>query len=124
MTFPACSDRRFGSRVRWPHPNAQPALAALYAQINHFNPSAYRITPEAWHRALGRLNEPQSLTRVLADMERRGYIERAPSPSDRRKVLLSVTPVGVRALRHDLVRQPAPARRAGLTWPRLPAAAW
>jgi hypothetical protein len=28
-----------------------------------------------------------------------------------------------RALRHDLVRQPAPARRAGLTWPRLPAAA-
>ncbi len=28
-----------------------------------------------------------------------------------------------RVLRHDLVRQPAPARRAGLTWPRLPAAA-
>jgi len=27
------------------------------------------------------------------------------------------------ALRHDLVRQPTPARRAGLTWPRLPAAA-
>jgi len=27
------------------------------------------------------------------------------------------------ALRHTLVRQPAPARRAGLTWPRLPAAA-
>jgi pimeloyl-ACP methyl ester carboxylesterase len=41
-----------------------PDKAALYAQINHFNPSAYRITPEAWHRALGRLNEPQSLTRV------------------------------------------------------------
>jgi hypothetical protein len=28
-----------------------------------------------------------------------------------------------RALRHDLVRQPTPARRAGLTWPRLPTAA-
>jgi len=28
-----------------------------------------------------------------------------------------------RALRHDLVRQSAPERRAGLTWPRLPAAA-
>ena len=28
-----------------------------------------------------------------------------------------------RALRYDLVRQSAPARRAGLTWPRLPAAA-
>ena len=27
------------------------------------------------------------------------------------------------ALRHNLVRQPAPAWRVGLTWPRLPAAA-
>jgi len=27
------------------------------------------------------------------------------------------------ALRHTLVRQPTPARRASLTWPRLPAAA-
>jgi PAP2 superfamily len=27
------------------------------------------------------------------------------------------------APRHTLVRQPAPARRAGLTWPRLPVAA-
>jgi hypothetical protein len=27
------------------------------------------------------------------------------------------------ALRHTMVRQPTPARRAGLTWPRLPAAA-
>ena len=42
----------------------QPALAALYAQINHFNASAHRIAPEAWQQALGRLNEPQSLTRV------------------------------------------------------------
>ncbi len=42
----------------------QPALAALYAQINHFNPSAHRIAPEEWRQALGRLNEPQSLTRV------------------------------------------------------------
>jgi hypothetical protein len=37
----------------------------------------------------------------------------------------AVTRLEVRrpALRHTLVRQPAPARRAGLTWPRLPAAA-
>jgi len=37
----------------------------------------------------------------------------------------AVTRLDVRrpALRHTLVRQPAPARRAGLTWPRLPAAA-
>src|SRR5260370_37188975 len=37
----------------------------------------------------------------------------------------AVTRLDVRrpALRHTLVRQPAPARRAGLTWPRLPPAA-
>jgi outer membrane protein insertion porin family len=33
MTFPACSDRRFGSHVRWRHPNAQRALAALVAAV-------------------------------------------------------------------------------------------
>lgn len=52
-------------------------------------------------------HQPQSLTRVLADLERRGHIERAESPVDRRKVLLSLTPQGVRALRHDLAKRSA-----------------
>lgn len=39
----------------------QPALAVLYAQINHFNPSAHRIDGEDWRRALLRLNEPDQL---------------------------------------------------------------
>ncbi len=39
----------------------RPALAALYAQINHFNPSAYRFTPEQWRAAMSQLLNPAAL---------------------------------------------------------------
>ncbi len=39
----------------------QPALVALYAQINHFNPSAPRIPPAEWRAALAALIEPGRL---------------------------------------------------------------
>lgn len=45
---------------------AQPALAALYAQINHFNPSVYSISPEAWREAVLRLNQPENLLTAAA----------------------------------------------------------
>lgn len=47
-----------------------PERAALYAQINHFNPSAHRIPAEAWRQAMLRLNEPQHLlpTQALSDL--------------------------------------------------------
>lgn len=35
-----------------------PDLAVLYAQINHFNPSAHSIPPEQWGAALASLMEP------------------------------------------------------------------
>lgn len=44
----------------------QPELATLYAQINHFNPSAYRLPADEWRRAMLRLNEPQNLTPMQA----------------------------------------------------------
>jgi len=40
---------------------SQPALAALYAQINHFNPSAHSIPAEAWRSAMLSLNQPDNL---------------------------------------------------------------
>jgi 3-oxoadipate enol-lactonase len=43
-----------------------PDLAALYAQINHFNPSAHRTSPKEWREALLRLNEPVALTAMPA----------------------------------------------------------
>ena len=38
-----------------------PALAALYAQINHFNPSAHALPAEQWQAALASLLEPAVL---------------------------------------------------------------
>ena len=40
----------------------QPALTALYAQINHFNPSAYRIAHAEWRATLTSLMQPGQLT--------------------------------------------------------------
>jgi 3-oxoadipate enol-lactonase len=40
----------------------QPAMAALYAQINHFNPSTHRIPPAEWRAALASLLQPGELT--------------------------------------------------------------
>lgn len=41
-----------------------PALAGLYAQINHFNPSAHSIDADAWRAAMLSLNEPANLAEM------------------------------------------------------------
>lgn len=45
--------------------------------------------------------QPQSVTRVVADLERRGLINRLPDPSDRRRVLLRVSDQGRLLLDED-----------------------
>jgi DNA-binding MarR family transcriptional regulator len=52
---------------------------------------------------------PQSLTRALAQLERRGLIRRAPHAADRRRSLIALTEAGAAALGADLE-----ARRARL----------
>lgn len=42
---------------------------------------------------------PQTLTRLLAELEADGWIARAPHASDRRQTLLALTPAGARRLR-------------------------
>jgi 3-oxoadipate enol-lactonase len=44
----------------------RPALVALYAQINHFNPSAHSIPPDTWRQAMLGLNHPESLVPLPA----------------------------------------------------------
>jgi 3-oxoadipate enol-lactonase len=44
----------------------QPALAALYAQINHFNPSAHSVSAEDWGRTLAALLMPRHLLPLAA----------------------------------------------------------
>lgn len=45
---------------------------------------------------------PQSLTRSLASLQRRGAIRRTPDPTDRRAALLEITDVGRAALRAEM----------------------
>lgn len=44
----------------------QPALTALYAQINHFNPSAHRIPAAEWRAALKAFLQPEQLVPLVA----------------------------------------------------------
>jgi len=46
--------------------------------------------------------QPQSLTRVFAELEASGLVRRTPNASDRRGAVLALTDVGVEALRHDM----------------------
>jgi len=45
--------------------------------------------------------QPQSLTRLLADLERRRLILRRPDPGDGRASLIAITPTGQRTLSED-----------------------
>lgn len=45
--------------------------------------------------------QPQSITRVVADLERRGLIERTPDDTDRRRILLRASARGRELLAED-----------------------
>jgi DNA-binding MarR family transcriptional regulator len=46
--------------------------------------------------------QPQSLTRVLAELEYDGLVRRRPADTDRRQSLVALTPNGFAALAHDM----------------------
>jgi len=45
--------------------------------------------------------QPQSLTRIIAELEERGLISRRPAAADRRQILLEITPAGRALLIED-----------------------
>jgi DNA-binding MarR family transcriptional regulator len=49
--------------------------------------------------------QPQSMTRVVAELERRGLIDRRPDTIDRRRVLLRISPAGERLIAEDRRRR-------------------
>ncbi len=53
--------------------------------------------------------QPQSLTRLLADVQSKGLVRRAPDIEDRRRNMVEITPAGLQALASD-----ADERRARL----------
>ncbi|WP_238012789.1 MarR family transcriptional regulator [Dactylosporangium sp. AC04546] len=62
--------------------------------------------------------QPQSVTRVLAELEQAGHIERVANPADRRQRVFSISAAGRAALREDMRWRDewlAAAMRAGLS---------
>jgi len=59
------------------------------------------------HVAAAERLEPQSLTRLLADLEKRNLISRARGERDRREVVVAVTAKGRALLKDDLMRRRA-----------------
>ena len=56
--------------------------------------------------------QPQSMTRVLADLERDGLVTRAPDPDDARRVHIAITDAGEAVLTEDARQRDAWLRRA------------
>jgi DNA-binding MarR family transcriptional regulator len=50
---------------------------------------------------------PQSLTRLLSSLEKRGFVSRQPDGTDRRRLLISLTEDGKKALEADFRRREA-----------------
>lgn len=50
---------------------------------------------------------PQSLTRLLAFLEKRGFVSRQPDGADRRRLLITLTAEGKKALAADIRRKEA-----------------
>jgi DNA-binding MarR family transcriptional regulator len=89
---------RLGRRLR-----AEQAGAALAAAAVGVLGSLVREGPAtAAALAAREFMLPQVLTRVLAELEGRGFVARSPDPVDRRRAVIAVTPAGGAALRAEV----------------------
>jgi len=88
---------RLGRRLRAQRPADSVSLSALslMATLNEHGPM-----PAARLAEMQRM-QPQSLTRLIQDLETRGLIARDPGP-DRRTLMLSLTDQGAAAFRYDI----------------------
>jgi DNA-binding MarR family transcriptional regulator len=72
-------------------PDLRPRHASLLTTLQ---PSGARLTVLAERAGIS----PQSMGEVVDDLERKGYLERTPDPTDRRARLIGFTPRGLQAL--------------------------
>ncbi len=88
---------RLGRRLRAQRPADSVSLSALslMATLNEHGP-----LPAARLAETQRL-QPQSLTRLIQDLEGRGFIAREPG-TDRRTLVIRLTEAGVAAFRYDM----------------------
>ena len=96
---------RLGRRLRSERPESTVSLSAL-AMLSTLHRSG--PMPAARLAKAERL-QPQSLSRLIAQLERDALIKRRPGDQDRRTLILEITAAGRRALSRDMI-----ARRAWL----------
>jgi DNA-binding MarR family transcriptional regulator len=96
---------RLSRRLRAERPDSSVSLSALgmLATLHRIGPM-----PAARLAKAARL-QPQSLSRLIAQMDRDGLIKRRPDEHDRRTLILEITAAGRQALSRDMT-----ARRAWL----------
>jgi DNA-binding MarR family transcriptional regulator len=87
-----------GRRLRAAHPDGSISLSATSILA-----TLWRVGPmPAVQLATEERLQPQSLTRLIAGLERDGLISRTPNEHDRREVLLELTPRGLNVLAADM----------------------
>lgn len=96
---------RLSRRLRSERPDSTVSLSAIgmLSTLHRSGPM-----PAARLAQAERL-QPQSLSRLIAQLDRDGLIKRRPGKEDRRTLILEITEAGRRALSHDMT-----ARRAWL----------
>jgi DNA-binding MarR family transcriptional regulator len=94
---------RLGRRLRAERPEG--ALSgnkiSVLAHLHRAGPTTPGDLAAAEHQ------QPQSLTRVFADLEQAELISRAPSSTDRRQVVLAITEKGRSELASDMAQRDA-----------------
>jgi DNA-binding MarR family transcriptional regulator len=89
---------RLSRRLRSERPDASVSLSAL-GMLS----TLHRTGPmPATRLAKAERVQPQSLSRLIAQLERDGLIKRRPGEQDRRTLILEITPAGRKALSHDM----------------------
>jgi DNA-binding MarR family transcriptional regulator len=89
---------RLGRRLRAERPDSSVSLSALgmLSTLQRMGPM-----PAARLAKAERL-QPQSLSRLIAQMDSEGLIKRRPDEHDRRTLILEITPAGRQALSRDM----------------------
>ncbi len=89
---------RLSRRLRAERPDSSVSLSALgmLATLHRAGPMP------AGRLAKAERLQPQSLSRLVAQMDRDGLIKRRPDERDRRALILEISPVGRQALYRDM----------------------
>lgn len=98
VSFEALADFRYALR-RFTHFSEEAARGAGLTPQQHQALLAIRGFQEGSGMAVGQLAErlcskPQSTSELVTRLEKQGWVERVPSPSDGRQVMIRISPSG------------------------------